>query len=138
MKPKSNRIEWLDIAKGYVMLLVMLGHMSVDFIKLPWWVGVCTVPIFFFFSGYVFSDKYGFKEFVTRKFKALVIPYLILGFPVYLVNVLTICLKEGYSTYTLVHEFCRFLYERKYMTFWYMNALFLTYLAFYIIYKYFK
>jgi uncharacterized membrane protein YcfT len=37
---KTNRIEWIDIAKGITILLVIIGH-SVSDIERPWLYPVC-------------------------------------------------------------------------------------------------
>lgn len=78
---KNMRIEWVDIAKGIGMLLVVWAHIHDTG-------DLCTViysfhmPLFFVLSGYLFkTDKYnGIWEFLMKKKKSLIMPYLMLSF----------------------------------------------------------
>lgn len=75
----KRRIEWIDIAKGIGILLVVLAHlnrnMSEGFVTYAY---SFHLPLFFFLSGYLFShEKYkSSKEFVISRFKALIVPYM--------------------------------------------------------------
>ena len=78
MTTSANRYEYIDIAKGIGILLVVWAH-----ILLVGWthrfIYAFHMPLFFFISGYLFkSDKYNsFKDFFKKRFKRLIIPYLI-------------------------------------------------------------
>jgi len=75
---EKKRIEWLDYAKGIGIILVIYGHTYVPKLFNVW---LCSfhMPLFFFLSGITFSSyqKYSRQEFVTKKFKSLIIPYVI-------------------------------------------------------------
>ena len=70
----NKRIRWIDIAKGILILLVIIGHCEV---------GSCVKYViysfhmgaFFFLSGLTFSAKNNPKVFVTKKVKSLLLPY---------------------------------------------------------------
>ena len=53
---KPKRVEWVDIAKGYGILLVIIGHLPI-----PWIISRSLysfhLPLFFFLSGYFFFKK---------------------------------------------------------------------------------
>lgn len=73
----NKRIVWLDMLKGWGMLLVMLGHVKIpDFLIV--YIYSFHMPLFFFISGYVFNiDKYkNTVEFFKSKSRSLLIPYL--------------------------------------------------------------
>lgn len=78
MTTSANRYEYIDIAKGIGILLVVWAH-----ILLVGWthrfIYAFHMPLFFFISGYLFKrDKYNsFKDFFKKRFKRLIIPYLI-------------------------------------------------------------
>ena len=73
-----DRIDAIDIAKGLGMFLIIWGHIMRQGIT-NHWCYIFHIPLFFFLSGLVFSpERYGgFKVFVGRKIKTLLIPYLI-------------------------------------------------------------
>ena len=78
MEHKSNRILWIDAAKGIGLLCVILGHLGVPYLSTL--VYTFHMPLFFFLSGIVFSgSKYSPAEFLKRKLKSLVLPYFTLG-----------------------------------------------------------
>lgn len=76
----KRRVVWLDQARGWCIVLVLLGHIS----TLPsyLWALIYSfhMPFFFMASGFLWDDltfdKYGFKEFLIKKFNGLIIPYL--------------------------------------------------------------
>ncbi len=85
-RPKV-RLDYLDIAKGLAILLVVIGHVPEAFDSPLYRVAIYTfhMPLFFIVSGAVTSrhshfEKYNWKnfgEFVKKNFFALVVPYLI-------------------------------------------------------------
>lgn len=81
----KKRIEWIDMAKGLGMILVMLAHAPFpnSFIKEIY---TFHMPLFFLLSGLLFSvTKYNsFKKFFIKKVKSLLVPYFALSFINYL------------------------------------------------------
>lgn len=75
MQARSNRIEYIDIAKGMAILCVIMGHMGweyADRIIYPF-----HMPLFLICSGYFISEKKDFKAFRKEKMKRLILPYLV-------------------------------------------------------------
>ena len=76
--PNDKRIKWIDIVKGICIVFVMLSHSNPpdDFRRFftPFF-----LTMFFFASGYTFSTKKRFKEFISGKVYHLVCPLLLLG-----------------------------------------------------------
>ncbi|MCI8375953.1 MAG: acyltransferase family protein [Lachnospiraceae bacterium] len=72
---KTARIEWLDVAKGIGILLVVLAH-CMDIEGIPFQlIYVFHMPMFFIFSGYLFKDKQGFNKAFSEKLRSLIVPY---------------------------------------------------------------
>ncbi len=72
-KSERKRIEWLDIMKGFAILLVVYGHIlqnekAVDLIYM------IHLPIFMFVSGLLYKQE-KFKNNVIKKSKSILIPY---------------------------------------------------------------
>ena len=77
MMEQSKRIEWIDALKGFGMILVILGHMTI-----PEFLRRCIfsfhMPLFFLISGYLYGGRYSWM-WVGRKAKAILIPYVVYG-----------------------------------------------------------
>ena len=80
-----NRIVWLDYGKALAIYLVVLAHTAI-FKPVEAFIYTFHMPFFFFMSGYLFSfDKYpSYLQFTKRRFKQLIIPYVILNLITYL------------------------------------------------------
>lgn len=79
IKDYKKREKWCDIAKGIVIILMIIGHMP-NYI--PSFVRELIysfhMPFFFIISGYWFKkEKYSLKDYTIEKIKHLLVPYLI-------------------------------------------------------------
>jgi fucose 4-O-acetylase-like acetyltransferase len=85
----SKRIEYLDIAKGIGILLVVLGHNDFEVISLfvQRLIYSFHMPLFFFLSGYFISTAIPFVDFFKKRFNALIKPYLFTIFLIYLTSI---------------------------------------------------
>ncbi len=72
----GKRIEWLDIAKGYGIILVVTGHCCRFNGILFDIIFSFHMPLFFFLSGYCYKRK-GIWEQAKNKMKSLIVPYCI-------------------------------------------------------------
>lgn len=71
----KNRLEWLDIAKGIGILLVVLSHclnIGEEAFQL---IFTFHMPMFFALSGYVFNENEPFNILVKKKAKTLLLPF---------------------------------------------------------------
>ena len=93
-----KRIHYLDYAKGIAIILVVLGHIfSGGNIKT--YIYSFHMPLFFIISGYLFnySNVKSFKEFINKKIKAYLIPYVTFS----IINILGYYLLSGLSLIVL-------------------------------------
>ncbi len=137
----KQRINYIDIAKGIAMILVILGHTKKLMpVTAVWWLYTFHMPLFFMLSGMVFNpDKYkNFKEMFVAKFKSLIIPYfslnLIAWFWTMIIDRPTSFLKEK----TLNKFIGLFLGDRGdkyYFSMWFITALFLSEILLYVLAK---
>lgn len=80
----NARYAWIDIARGIAMLLIVCGHYApkelMFFLPLKWLV-FCVmsfhVPVFFILSGYVMRANGSFSEFLVKRLKYLIAPWLL-------------------------------------------------------------
>ena len=73
---ETKRLNWLDIAKGITILLMVLGHTSIPSV-LSNFIWAFHMPLFFIASGWATNwQKTDFVGFIKRKFRTLLVPFL--------------------------------------------------------------
>lgn len=74
----KERIKYIDNMKGFILLVVAMMHTHIDFLQ-P--IVLCFMTTFFFISGFLSNDieKIQVQKTLTKKFKSLMYPYLILS-----------------------------------------------------------
>lgn len=89
----KERLYWVDSAKGVLILLVAIGHLAqrgddlniscpaIDSVKSVWdiW-SVFYMTTFFIISGFWGRYEMGFKDFVVKRAKALLLPLVIFSY----------------------------------------------------------
>lgn len=70
------RIEWIDIAKGITIVLVILGHTFLYESLARKVIFSFHMPLFFILAGYTFRVK-PMKDVASSSFKRLLVPYII-------------------------------------------------------------
>ena len=133
----QKRTEWIDFLKGLGISLVVLGHNSIP-PKIFGWIYSFHMPLFFFISGFLFSPKkYTFSEFLIRKTRTLLLPYL--GFFVVAYIYWAVVIEKFWLGHTnLIQPIYDFLYASAHLQgvftpLWFLPCLFLCEIIFYII-----
>lgn len=75
MKSSNKRIQWIDIAKGIGIILVLIGHISLNK-KINNFIYSFHMPLFFILSGYLYKNK---ENYVKKKTKTILVPYFIVS-----------------------------------------------------------
>lgn len=136
MPDTKQRIEWIDIAKGLGIILVIAGHTIA--LRYSSWLYAFHMPLFFFLSGLVYSqrkyDNYGL--FFGVKAKQILFPWSI-----FFLIALVVCLiippwREGLSIHQILIE----LYTAnsnniQNSSIWYLVCMFVTLNLFYFVDK---
>ena len=141
--PSKQRIEYLDLAKGFCILLVVFFHATTYFpiqMPMPHAFKAIRLPLYFFLSGCFFKSYNGFFDFLKRKTNKLLIPFvfwflLISVAIVYLYSLLGIHVAYSKPVGPL-HEIVR-LYQKEYffnIPIWFLLCLFEINILFYLIY----
>lgn len=91
----KNRIQWIDVAKGIAILMVVLGHSFQDGMRaanplfdfLYRCFYIFHMSFFFWLSGYVYGMKreriVGKKPFLMKKVQKQLVPWLLYGMLIY-------------------------------------------------------
>lgn len=75
----KQRIEYIDLAKGFCIILVVLRHLSNYYsyeLPYPVFFKAFRMPLYFFLSGCFFKAYEGFGGFTKRKINKLLIPFI--------------------------------------------------------------
>ena len=83
MGSKKKRVGYVDVARGIAMICIVLGHLKVNNIDRV--VYTFHLPIFFLISGYFISEKGTLSEFIKKKFRTLIVPYILTCFVMILI-----------------------------------------------------
>lgn len=111
----KRREPWIDIAKGILILFVLLGHVNyfahdfagtddfefvtnINVLFSPWY-----MPAFFVITGYCTNFDVPFKDFALKNFKSLIIPSILIG--VFLSSwIASFFTSEGLSCYNFLDK----------------------------------
>jgi fucose 4-O-acetylase-like acetyltransferase len=73
---EKQRIEFIDLAKGLCILLVVLGHIVPVFNDSLTFVFCFRMPLYFCLSGLFYKGYGGFGNFMIKKFNKIFIPFV--------------------------------------------------------------
>ena len=145
----SNRETWIDVAKGLLIILVVIGH-AADFgypmliTKYIYWF---HMPAFFALSGLLCKppgETFSLKAWAIKRARQLIVPYLsfltIITIYRYYVLFMQHNLSVSWVLSDLQHDIIggRDFHSLMYATFWFIPCLFLTQLLFILILRYLK
>lgn len=85
----KDRQKWIDNAKGIAILLVIIGHVSggLSGISFQFVYGI-HLTMFFLLSGYTLKAKALTREYVSIKFRRLMVPYFYTCFAILITDVI--------------------------------------------------
>lgn len=128
----KKRLKWIDILKGYLMLMVIFSHIEFHPYGIMEYFGPVFLTGFFFTAGYTFNAKNNFKEFVTGKVIALLIPWFLLAS----INIFATKIITFNEKISLRQQFIDLLLQKGTggNILWFIAAMFLSCLIFYFLF----
>ena len=140
--PSKPRIEYLDLAKGFCIILVALFHITIAYhaeMPVAHVFRAIRLPLYFFLSGCFFKPYNGWFDFLKRKTNKLLIPFI---FWFLLISILVAYIygQLGIPVFTqkpisLLYSL-RKLYHNAYFInypIWFLLCLFETNILFYLV-----
>lgn len=130
LNQKGLRREYLDIARGIGILLVVIGHHLEGYPNLTIWIYSFHMPLFFMLSGWLYAyispKKNCMQTFILKKAGTLLFPYLVFSILIILWKYLLFFVfgdvpKEGFSDI-----FIRSISTYGYHALWFLPTLFLS------------
>ncbi len=144
-KIEKKRIDWIDTLRGLAMFLVVWGHNQKNGTLIRKYIYSFHMPIFFFISGLTFgeNDKLPFKDYVKKRVKGLIIPYLFLNIICYIIKV--IYFNTGIiDEFDYIRAFFGIFYSSNKILptpcnpSWFLVSIFIVDILFYLLKKYTK
>lgn len=132
---KKKRVSWIDIAKGIAILLVFFGHTLSTPKEFADFIYSFHMPVFFALSGYCFSLKGNFRDFITKKAKGILLPVFTLGLTgsVAVSLMLTFIKHEAVDwKWVFLNPFVQY---GTHDLLWYLPAAFVSMVCFYLLVK---
>ena len=135
----TNRLEFIDLAKGLCIMLVVFQHVTSTFGVSDYLFksGLASfrMPLYFFLSGLFFKSYSGFLEFFEKKFNKLFIPFVFFFLT-------TSCALPyllayfGLRSYPKASVWLSFFFQESFpnIPIWFLLGLFLVNLIFYVLY----
>lgn len=136
--PAPNRIEYIDVAKGIGILLVVLAHSDLALISpyMHQFIYSFHVPLFFFLSGYFFKPNVSLRVFAWKRFNAILKPYLFTILLIYIASISFTNMSIG----TALGRFAKSMYATttyiEWIPLWFLPSLFITSLLAFFFYRY--
>lgn len=133
----QKREEWLDVIKAIAIIAIVFSHAGIKTAPISYF----YVPLFFFASGYVFKDK-GITNFLVRLVKRIYLPFVCANSIVLLLH--NILYEFGVWGYKIdIHYMLKAIIkilsfdivENLMAQCWFLAALFMVNICFYIIHK---
>ena len=131
----KNRIGHVDIAKGISIILVAIFHSELASIyyNVLGPMSLFRMPLFFFLSGVFFSTKANLGAFLRKKSDALLKPYFVTLFLVFLVSG---SLHNKFSLSGLIGIFYGTGQTIQWVPLWFLTHLFVVYCFVYFLFKF--
>ena len=133
----SRRIDYIDVARGVGILLVVMGHNDFAAISpfMHKFIYSFHMPLFFFLSGYFLNTAVPFWTFVRKRFNGLLKPYFFTLFMIYFFSVSF----EKMSFANAIRRIVKSLYGTggyiDWVQLWFLPHLFVVSIYAYLVYK---
>ena len=136
----SKRIQYIDIAKGIGILLVVLGHndLSAYHPMLHRFIYAFHMPLFFFLSGIFFNPDRDFKTLVKKRFDGLIKPLIFSLLLIYGISVFFGKMSFATAGGRLLKSLYLTGPYLNWVQLWFLPLLFLVNLYAYFFYKFTK
>lgn len=131
---KEKRIEFVDLAKGICILLVVLHHcLSMEYMEIFVYL---RMPFYFFISGLFFKDYGSFFHLIIKKTNKLIIPFVFFYSLTWAIHLMFEIIKPGFWTYE--GHFITDLLGVSFINvpIWFLLCLFWCNVTFYFVNKY--
>ena len=135
---RTERIEYIDIARGIGILLVALAHADVSLFSpyLHRLIYSFHMPLFFFLSGYFFNPDIQFWTLLKKRFNTILKPYLVTILLIYIVSLSFTNMRFATVFGRIVKSLYATGYYIDWVQLWFLPSLFITSLFAFLVYRF--
>ncbi len=129
----NERIEFIDLAKGICIILVVIVHVVPDFGKDFKFVSCLRMPLYFCLSGLFYKNYGSLKNLSIRKINKILIPFVfwyLIGYAIYYIGRI-ITSSESNATFHIYDIFTQ--NEIYNLPIWFLICLFWSNMLFYVV-----
>lgn len=130
----SKRVNWIDYAKAIGIILVIIGHVPSNN-GMTDWLYSFHMPLFFFLTGITLKARGGYKEYINKLAKKILLPYILYSLLYFSINVAKSILLD--KNINLVHNFLGIFIQMRGTDYsvglWFLPLLFLSEVFVYLI-----
>ena len=136
-----KRIDYIDTARGLSLLAVIVGHIipiqAPSFQFIGAFLYSFHLPLFFIISGFLFNPVYTPKEFIAKKIKGYIIPYVFCAAVISVCLILFRIVDSGtknlwsYITWNVIYYF---IVQMRFTALWFLTALFCAEIFLYFLF----
>lgn len=122
MQDKMKRKYWIDMIRGFAIILIVIGHFFQNY-SFTNYIYIFHVPLFFVISGLCYNSYGGkLKDYIFKKTKAIVIPYICFG----VIIVPMTFLVGSHTTFNFAKVVIKYIVQRRFTTMWFLTTLFVV------------
>lgn len=96
----KQRLDYIDVFRGLGIISMVMGHIGFGG-EFDYFIHAFHMPMFFFISGFFYRNDYRIGEYITKKAKSLLIPYISFG----AFHYVSFIILNGFSAKPLIHLF---------------------------------
>lgn len=134
-----KRLDYLDMAKGFGIFFVALGHMEDISTGTRVWISSFHMPLFFFISGILMAVKdepsKDIRDTVKKRFRGLIIPYLWFSLSYFIIDILNLNVVHNIDLHTFIVDTIDSLTFYGMSVLWFLPAMFLATIGFLFLKK---
>lgn len=127
--PVKSRLNWLDYAKGFGILFVLIAHALPADNDLNIWMYTFHLPLFFIISGVLLSNKtieMPFKKVLKKYSISLLLPYYVIGAAVLIIELLKDFLQKELTMQSVKDNIVNFVIGAGLKADWFLPCLFIA------------
>ena len=103
---KTKRLDYLDMAKGFGIILVVLGHMEDIATGTRVWISSFHMPLFFMISGILMAVKNGQErdllQCLKKRYRGIIIPYLWFSLSYFIIDIGNLYVVRNIDLHTFI------------------------------------
>ena len=133
----SQRVAYVDVAKGIGILLVALAHADVSIFSpyLHQLIYSFHMPLFFFLSGYFFNPDTSFWVLLKKRFNSILKPYLFTILLIYIASISFTNMRFATALGRIAKSIYATGYYIDWVQLWFLPSLFVTSLFAFLFYR---